>query len=67
MWLGYRANKTCYFRLSSDYPKWDEKFTAKINDGYHYGKVPAISTFTNVDTEKRHHKFETVYRWRKRK
>ena len=25
MWLGYRVNKTCYFKLSSDYPKWDEK------------------------------------------
>ena len=23
--------------------------------------------FTNVDTKKRHHKLETVYRWRKRK
>lgn len=67
MWLGYRVNKTCYFKLSSDYPKWDEKFTAKMNDGNHYGKVPAISTFTNVDTKKRHHKLETVYRWRKRK
>lgn len=67
MWLGYRVNKTCYFKLSSNYPKWDEKFTAKMNDGYHYGKVPAISTFTNIDTKKRHHKLETVYRWRKRK
>ena len=67
MWLGYRVNKTCYFKLSSDYPKWDEKFTAKMNDGNHYGKVPAISTFTNIDTKKRHHKLETVYRWRKRK
>ena len=67
MWLGYRVNKTCYFKLSSDYPKWDEKFTAKMNDGNHYGKVPAISTFTNIDTKKRHHKLATVYRWRKRK
>ena len=67
MWLGYRVNKTCYFKLSSDYPKWDEKFTAKMNDGNHYGKVPAISTFTNIDTKKRHHKLETVYRWCKRK
>ena len=65
--MGYRVNKTCYFKLSPDYPKWDEKFTAKINDGNHYGKVPAISTFTNIDTKKRHHKLETVYRWRKRK
>ena len=67
MWLGYRVNKTCYFKLSSDYPKWDEKFTTKMNDGNHYGKVPAISTFTNIDTKKRHHKLETVYRWSKRK
>ena len=67
LWLGYRVNKTCYFKLSPDYPKWDEKFTAKMNDGNHYGKVPAISTFTNIDTKKRHHKLETVYRWHKRK
>ena len=46
MWLGYCVNKTCYFRLSHDYPKWDEKFTAKMHDGNCYGKVPAISTFT---------------------
>jgi len=65
LWLGYRANKTCYFKLSPDYSKWDEKFTDKINDGNHYGKVPAISTFTNIDTKKHHHKLETVYRWRK--
>ena len=67
LWLGYHVNKTCYFRLSPDYLKWDEKFTAKMHDGNHYGKVPAISTFTNVDTTKRHHKLETVYRWCKRK
>ena len=67
MWLGYCVNKTCYFRLSHDYPKWDEKFTAKMHDGNCYGKVPAISTFTNVDTTKRHHKLETVYHWCKRK
>lgn len=67
LWLGYRVNKTCYFKLSPDYPKWDEKFTAKMNDSNHYGKVPAISTFTNIDTKKRHHKLETVYRWRNRK
>ena len=65
LWLGYRVNKTCYFKLSPDYPKWDEKFTAKMNDGSHYGKVPAISTFTNIDTKKRHHKLETIYRWHK--
>lgn len=67
LWLGYCVNKTCYFKLSPDYSKWDEKFTAKMNDGYHYGKVPAISIFTNVDTTKRHCKLDTVYRWRKRK
>lgn len=52
MWLGYTANKTLSFRVPDDY-KYDEKETAKINDGYHYGKVPAISVFTNLDIEKR--------------
>lgn len=33
------------------------------------GQTKKISTrwYTNIDTKKRHHKLETVYRWRKRK
>ena len=54
VWLGYLANKTCYFQLSDDYEKWDEKYTKQKNDGHKYGKVPAISTFTNLDIDKRH-------------
>lgn len=53
VWLGYLSNKTCVFRVDSEY-KYDEKLTASINDGYKYGKVPAISTFTNIDIDKRH-------------
>ena len=34
--------------------RYDEKETAKINDGKHYGKVPAISVFTNLEIPKRH-------------
>lgn len=49
MWLGYGANKTLEFRLNSSYPKW-----SRIENGVKYGKVPAISWFTNVDIEKRH-------------
>ena len=54
MWLGYMANKTCIFRLSDDYEKYDEKITEEMNDGHRYGKVPAISVFTNLDIPKRH-------------
>lgn len=54
LWLGYLVNKTCIFRLADNYDKWDIKITQLFNDGYKYGKVPAISVFTNLDIEKRH-------------
>ena len=56
IWLGYLANKTCIFGLPDNYAKWDEKITEKMNDGHKYGKVPAISVFTNLDIKKRHEK-----------
>ena len=56
MWLGYTVNKTLIFRIPDYYEKWDEKETAKMNDGHHYAKVPAISVFTNLDITKRHEK-----------
>ena len=54
MWLGYIANKTCYFQIPDSYKKWDEKYTKEKDDGHKYGKVPAISVFTNLDIKKRH-------------
>jgi hypothetical protein len=56
MWLGYTVNQTLLFRLPDSYEKYDSKATEKINDGHKYGKVPAISTFTTLDIEKRHTK-----------
>ena len=53
MWLGYTCNKTLSFAVPNDY-RYDEKETEKIGDGKHYGKVPAISVFTNLDIPKRH-------------
>ena len=49
IWLGYNVNKTFEFRLSDDYKKW-----SRVENGVRYGKVPAISWFTNIDIEKRH-------------
>lgn len=44
LWLGYAANKTMEFQLADDYEKWD-----RIDEtGKKYGKVPAISWFTNI-------------------
>ena len=54
MWLGFMANKTCLFRLPDSYVRWDEKKTKEKNDGHHYGNVPSIATFTNLDISKRH-------------
>ena len=53
IWLGYTCNDTLSFRVPVDY-RYDEKETNRINDGHHYGKVPAISVFTNLDIPKRH-------------
>lgn len=55
VWLGYTANKTCTFRVAEGY-RFDGKLTAQFNDGHKYGKVPAISIFTNLDIQKRHEK-----------
>lgn len=51
VWLGYHANKTMEFEIPDDYERWD-----RIDEetGKKYGKVPAISWFTNMDTTKRH-------------
>ena len=62
MWLGYTANKTCVFKMPPSYDKYDEKLTAKYNDGFKYGKVPAISVFTNLDIPKRH---DDLILWKK--
>ena len=53
IWLGYTCNDTLSFRVPAEY-RYDEKETERINDGHHYGKVPAISVFTNLDIPKRH-------------
>lgn len=50
IWLGYHSNKTMEFRLPDYYEKWDRV----DEDGVKYGKVPAISWFTNMDVAKRH-------------
>ncbi len=50
LWLGVSSNKTMEFELSDGYSKWD-----RIGkDGKKYGKVPAISWFTNLEIQKRH-------------
>jgi len=51
IWLGNSSNIVMEFGLSDDYERWnriDEK------TGKKYGKVPAISWFTNLDYPKRH-------------
>ena len=51
IWVGHNFNKTMEFRLDESYEKWNE-----IRDGFKYGKVPAISWYTNLDMKKRHEK-----------
>lgn len=52
VWIGAIANKTCVFQIPDDYKKWDKKETERHNDGHHYAKVPAITTFTNMSLDK---------------
>lgn len=47
LWLGYNSNKTIEFRVPDSY-----KFSREDESGK-YGKVPAISWFTNLETKKR--------------
>lgn len=49
VWLGHSANKTMEFQLSPDYAKWDRQ----DEKGNKFGKVPAISWFTNLPHAKR--------------
>jgi hypothetical protein len=49
MWLGVNSNKTMEFELSSNYQTWN-----RISlEGKKFGKVPAISWFTNLSHKKR--------------
>ena len=50
MWLGYSANKTMEFEVPEGY-----KFSREEN-GKKYGKVPAITWYTNIPTTKRSEK-----------
>lgn len=54
IWAGYAFNKTMYYRMPDSRTRYDEKKTAQMNDGYKYGKVPAVCWFTNLDVSKRH-------------
>lgn len=47
LWMGYGFNKTMEFQLDESYEKWNE-----IRDGKKYGKVPAITWYTNLDVKK---------------
>lgn len=49
IWLGHGVNKTMEFRLSDEYERW-----SRVDEqGKKYGKVPAISWFTNLPHQKR--------------
>ena len=51
IWIGYNFNKTMEFQLDENHEKWNE-----IRDGKKYGKVPAITWFTNLNVKKHHKK-----------
>jgi len=51
IWLGVNSNKTLEFKLPDSYTKWN-----KIENGSKYGKVPAITWYTNLEHHKRNEK-----------
>ena len=53
VWFGYNFNKTMAFRVPDGY-KYNAKKTAEIDDGNHYGIVPEICWYTNLDIPKRY-------------
>lgn len=48
LWLGICSNKTMEFRLCDSYEKFN-----RIENGVKFGKVPAISWFTNLEHNRR--------------
>lgn len=53
VWAGYSFNKTMLFEVGDGY-SYDSKASEKIGDGKHYGKVPMIAWFTNLDIDRVH-------------
>ena len=49
IWLGINSNTTMEFSMPMEYTKWD-----RIENGRKYGRVPAISWFTNLEHGRRH-------------
>lgn len=47
MWLGIHTNKTMSFQIPNDYERFNY-----MENGLKFGKVPAISWFTNLDNNK---------------
>ena len=48
LWLGVSSNATMEFKLPEHYEKW-----SRVENGVKYGKVPAISWFTNIENKNR--------------
>ena len=48
IWLGINSNKTLEYSMPMSYEKWE-----RIEGNRKYGKVPAISWFTNIENKKR--------------
>lgn len=58
LWLGVNSNKTMEFRIPAHYEKWN-----RIENGEKYGKVPAISWFTNISNETRNKPIDLYKRY----
>ena len=64
VWLGYNVNKTMEFILDKSYQKWDRIEQNEELGEVKYGKVPAISWYTNLEHNKRHEKMILVKKYK---
>lgn len=64
IWLGYITHKSLYYRIQDSSTKWDEKYTAKMNDGHKYIIGPACAIFTNIPIEKHREHLIKEQLWR---
>lgn len=58
LWLGINSNKTMEFSMPMSYEKWD-----RIEGNRKYGKVPAISWFTNIENKRRNEPIDLYKRY----
>lgn len=64
IWPGFKFGKPTAFIVPDSSTKWDEKYTAKMNDGHKYDTLRMIAVYTNIPIQKRRERLITEQLWR---